>query len=360
MEEAANGWKSLTSPDYPKKFNPNAECVYRISAPENERIELEFVDFLLFNNQIEDCQAQSLTIRDPMTDSPIGKYCGNTKPPNYTTMGNSLFMVLDSNTDGEYKGFHIKYRIHGSSPKMAVEAAAEQPTKKLSKGKKAQREARPGEFGAKVLAAAKNLSVKNAAASEKGEIEAQLLTQNEVNHRRRRQVNRGFGGPRRQTDYNDYQYGSTPYGRAGRGGPPAAVAPAGPKCRPGFPCPGSEYNPDSATGSSTKREIRCVGANCKKPGVSSSGSSNLIHGFVWVVVIGVFGAIGWYIYKTYFMEDEEAKKKAEEDEKKREAEGNIGAATLARGIGGAPAKGFDAPPRYESWQDHAQPISEGK
>lgn len=54
----------------------------------------------------------------------------------------------------------------------------------------------------------------------------------------------------------------------------------------------------------------------------------MIHGFVWVVVIGVFGAIGWYIYKTYFMEDEEAKKKAEEDEKKREAEGNIGAATL--------------------------------
>ena len=76
---------------------------FRITAPENERIELEFVDFLLFNNQIEDCAAQSLTIRDPLSDSPIGKYCGNTKPPNYTTMGNSLFMVLDSNTDGEYK-----------------------------------------------------------------------------------------------------------------------------------------------------------------------------------------------------------------------------------------------------------------
>lgn len=358
MEEAANGWKSLTSPDYPKKFNPNAECVYRITAPENERIELEFVDFLLFNNQIEDCAAQSLTIRDPLSDSPIGKYCGNTKPPNYTTMGNSLFMVLDSNTDGEYKGFHIKYRIHGSSPKMAVEAAAEQqPRQKLAKSQ--QREARPGEFGAKVLAAAKHLSLKNAAAaaSEKGEIEAQLLTQNEVNHRRRRQVNRGYGGPRGR-DYNDYQYGSTPYG--GRGGRPAA--PSGPKCRPGYPCPGTEYNPDTATSSSTKREIRCVGANCKKAGVSSGGNSNLIHGFVWVIVIGVFGAIGWYIYKTYFMEDEEAKKKAEEDEKRREAEGNIGAATLAaaRGIGGAPAKGFDAPPRYESWQDHAQPISEAK
>ena len=64
---------------------------------------------------------------------------------------------------------------------MAVEAAAENPRQKLSKGgnMKSQREARPGEFGAKVLAAAKHLSLKNAAAaaSEKGEIEAQLLTQ---------------------------------------------------------------------------------------------------------------------------------------------------------------------------------------
>ena len=33
--------------------------------------------------------------------------------------------------------------------------------------------------------------------------------------------------------------------------------------------------------------------------------------------------------------------------------GNLGAATLARGG----AKFSDAPPRYESWQDHAQPLS---
>ena len=29
VEEAANGWKSLTSPDYPKQFNPNTQCIYR-------------------------------------------------------------------------------------------------------------------------------------------------------------------------------------------------------------------------------------------------------------------------------------------------------------------------------------------
>ena len=29
IEQAADGWKSLTSPDYPKQFNPNTECIYR-------------------------------------------------------------------------------------------------------------------------------------------------------------------------------------------------------------------------------------------------------------------------------------------------------------------------------------------
>ena len=29
VEEAQDGWKSLTSPDYPKQFNPNTQCIYR-------------------------------------------------------------------------------------------------------------------------------------------------------------------------------------------------------------------------------------------------------------------------------------------------------------------------------------------
>ena len=30
VEEAQDGWKSLTSPDYPKQFNPNTQCIYRL------------------------------------------------------------------------------------------------------------------------------------------------------------------------------------------------------------------------------------------------------------------------------------------------------------------------------------------
>merc|ERR1712113_813600 len=82
-------------------------------------------------------------------------------------------------------------------------------------------------------------------------------------------------------------------------------------------------------------------------------SKNYLSYFIWFVVLAIFGGIGWYVYQTYFGADDEAKKKAEEAEKAKEAEVNLGAATLARGG----AKFSDAPPRYESWQDHAQPLS---
>ena len=75
----------------------------RITAPKGERIELEFVDFLFITTDNEDCWRQSLSLRDPEVDEIIGKYCGNTKPPNYSTMGNEVFMLLKSESIGEYK-----------------------------------------------------------------------------------------------------------------------------------------------------------------------------------------------------------------------------------------------------------------
>ena len=91
--------------DVPVARQIKADCNenFRLTAPEGERIEIEFVDFLLFNNDAEECAQQGLSIRDPQMESIIGKYCGNTKPPNYTTIGNALFLYLNSNTDGEYK-----------------------------------------------------------------------------------------------------------------------------------------------------------------------------------------------------------------------------------------------------------------
>jgi len=77
--------------------------LFRLTAPVGERIEIEFVDFLLFNNDAEECAEQGLSIRDPAIETLIGKYCGNTKPPNYSTMDNALFLYLSSSTDGEYK-----------------------------------------------------------------------------------------------------------------------------------------------------------------------------------------------------------------------------------------------------------------
>ena len=61
------------------------------------------MDFLFITTDNEDCWRQSLSLRDPEVDEIIGKYCGNTKPPNYSTMGNEVFMLLKSESIGEYK-----------------------------------------------------------------------------------------------------------------------------------------------------------------------------------------------------------------------------------------------------------------
>jgi len=370
IEEAENGWKSLTSPDYPKKFSPHTQCIYRLTAPVGERIEIEFVDFLLFNNDAEECAQQGLSIRDPAIDTLIGKYCGNTKPPNYSTMDNALFLYLSSSTDGEYKGFHIKYRIYGSSPKLATEVVQEQSKVKVAKGgpKTKPKPVKAGGMGAKILAAMSAKKIQLKSSEEKGDFDTnQPLTASidmqASSHRRRRQA---YG--QRAWDYPAYGTGPVAPrrpagGNRGGGNRYSSAAdntvqsrgPSTPKCRPGYPC-----NPETGTittsSEPTEREVRCIGNGCKS---KASSSKRYLTYLIWFIVIAVFGGIGWYIYQTYFAEDEEKKKKEEEDEKKKEAEGNIGAATLARGLQGAKIPGFDAPPRYESWQDHAQPISVG-
>lgn len=341
VEEAQDGWKSLTSPDYPKQFNPNTQCIYRITAPKGERIELEFVDFLFITTDNEDCHRQSLSLRDPEVDEIIGKYCGNTKPPNYSTMGDEVFMLLNSESTGEYKGFHVKYRIYGSSPEPASKvAAAKAKTVKKSPKLTPKR---------KVAKISKLKQAQGGIEHTNMNIEMQV-----PKPRHRRQYGRA------QPNW-DYNYApqmpaqqQRPISRQNRFQAAAEATvtsrdtgPKTPKCRKGYPCPeeGTGYEEPTPQ---RKSSVLCIGCKEKK-----ERSKNYLSYFIWFVVLAIFGGIGWYVYQTYFAADEERKKKEEEDEKKKEAEGNLGAATLARGG----HKFADAPPRYESWQDHAQPLS---
>jgi len=386
IEQAQNGWKSLTSPDYPKQFNPNTQCIYRISAPKGERIEIEFVDFLFITHDNAECQRQSLSIRDPEVEDIIGKYCGNTKPPNYSSMGDQLFMLLNSESVGEYKGFHIKYRIYGSSAEPAAKVAAKSTPKKKPVKKQAKPVVRNNsgrtQLSIKKMpqVAMKSAPIAKQPGVELGGIEKHIGLNIEMQIpkiRHRRQYGNRAGV---NWDYGAQSYGTNNMvgmaggrGGAGMGGARggAGAGAAGPMsrrdrfqaaaeatvtsretpakksgCRPGYPCaedPADEYVAPQRT-----KAVLCIG--CKE---SKERSKNYLSYFIWFVVLAIFGGIGWYVYQTYFGADDEAKKKAEEAEKAKEAEGNLGAATLARGG----AKFSDAPPRYESWQDHAQPLS---
>jgi hypothetical protein len=348
IEEATSGWKSLTSPDYPKKFNAQTQCMYSIKAPRNQRIEIEFVDFLLLTLDNDKCWRQSLSIRDPMTDISVGKYCGNTKPPRYNSQSNQLFMYLQSDTDGEYKGFHIKYRIYGS-PDLP-------PTTK--KGPKLS-----GGGGKRKLKAPQ---LDELSGDIGGTIDQHIMIiADQSIHRRKR----------RQGGYANYGYNvDYPNAYGGRAGPPgrgrasqnsrfegaaeATVTSRNPKNKK---CGTPGYPPCASNGlsvrSEPKKELKCVG--CRNQGTDRK---KLVTYLIWFIVIAVFGGIGWYVYQTYFADDEKKKKEEEQDEKEQEAKGNVGAATLAGhgargGLGGGHG-GFDAPPRYESWQDHAQPLSD--
>lgn len=344
VEEAQDGWKSLTSPDYPKQFNPNTQCIYRITAPKGERIELEFVDFLFITTDNEDCWRQSLSLRDPEVDEIIGKYCGNTKPPNYSTMGDEVFMLLKSESIGEYKGFHVKYRIYGSSPEPASKVAA-------SKAKKSPKKLTPKRKAPQAIKPKLKQAPQGGIEHINMNIEMQV-----PKPRHRRQY-----GRQPNWDYNYAQAAppqmppSRPMSRQNRFQAAAEAtvtsressAPKANKCRKGYPC-SEEGNNYEEPVQQRKSSVLCIGCKEKK-----ERSKNYLSYFIWFVVLAIFGGIGWYVYQTYFAADEERKKKEEEDEKKKEAEGNLGAATLARGG----QKFSDAPPRYESWQDHAQPLS---
>jgi len=350
VEEAQNGWKSLTSPDYPKQFNPNTECIYRITAPKGERIELEFVDFLFITHDNEDCWRQSLSLRDPGVDEIIGKYCGNTKPPNYSTMDNEVFMLLKSESMGEYKGFHVKYKIYGSSDEPASAVAASKAKKGPKKGKIIPKMRKP------VLKSALPVAPAPKGGISTMNIEMQAPT---IRHRRNsyrqslwdyeqapvstygnQMPNRG---PARPLNRNRFQVAAeaTVTSRGGENKKNNG-------CRKGYPCPETDGDLYEFQEPARTKSILCIGCEEKK-----ANSSKYLSYLIWFVVLAIFGGIGWYVYQTYFAADEEKKKKEEEDEKKREAEGNLGAATLARGG----HKFADAPPRYESWQDHAQPLS---
>lgn len=130
--------QNFTSPNYPKSYPVNSECMWTIVTAPGDTIELIFHDFHLENNGV--CRYDFVEIRQGGTrHSPlIGKFCASTIISPINSTGNSLFIRLVSDGTVSEKGFQATWRrISHNTPTIPTTRApsTRAPTTQPAKGK---------------------------------------------------------------------------------------------------------------------------------------------------------------------------------------------------------------------------------
>lgn len=111
--QATMGWNQVNSPGFPSPFPGKLDCLYVLSAPAGQKIELLFENFAIPASP--GCKKAGLEILDPTMSKVPGRtaiLCGSTKPEPFKSKGNKVFLKLSSNVRGAEAGeLLIKYRI---------------------------------------------------------------------------------------------------------------------------------------------------------------------------------------------------------------------------------------------------------
>ncbi|KAM9301714.1 embryonic protein UVS.2-like [Gastrophryne carolinensis] len=100
---------TFSTPNYPSLYPSNMDCTWSISAPLGFVVSLNMTDF--------NVEPKSTCIFDYVlaydgakTTSPlIGRYCGKTSLPSFTSTGNNLLVQFHSDDSVQLKGFLAKY-----------------------------------------------------------------------------------------------------------------------------------------------------------------------------------------------------------------------------------------------------------
>ncbi|XP_066256660.1 protein tolkin [Euwallacea similis] len=95
----------LESPNYPEEYQPNKECIWRITVPENFQVALKFQSFDVENH--DNCVYDYVEIRNGITvDSPIIKvHCGHKIPPDVISTSNHMLVKFVSDGSVQKGGF---------------------------------------------------------------------------------------------------------------------------------------------------------------------------------------------------------------------------------------------------------------
>ncbi|XP_071083618.1 mannan-binding lectin serine protease 1-like [Haliotis cracherodii] len=99
---------TIRSINYPMRYKGDTTCLYKITAPANKRVKLEFDDFSL---EKEPCEYDYLTIYDGHSSASnvLGTYCGRRAPQYIVSSTNNLLLYFHTDGYVNEKGFSLNY-----------------------------------------------------------------------------------------------------------------------------------------------------------------------------------------------------------------------------------------------------------
>ncbi|XP_059183305.1 cubilin [Centropristis striata] len=102
----------ITSPNYPQNYPQNMDCVWVITVPNGEAVQIDFEDEF-YIEPTSSCVYDYLELRDGSTlnDGLISRLCGNTRPSTQHSTGSSMLLRFRTDTSVTHKGFKAKYSI---------------------------------------------------------------------------------------------------------------------------------------------------------------------------------------------------------------------------------------------------------
>ncbi|XP_047455679.1 cubilin [Mugil cephalus] len=102
----------ITSPNYPQNYPQNIDCIWVITVPNGESVQLDFEDEF-YIEPTTSCRYDYLELHDGASLSAdiISRLCGNTRPSTQHSTGSSMMLRFRTDTSVTHKGFKAKYSI---------------------------------------------------------------------------------------------------------------------------------------------------------------------------------------------------------------------------------------------------------
>ncbi|XP_038138788.1 cubilin-like, partial [Cyprinodon tularosa] len=101
----------ITSPNYPENYPQNVDCIWVITVPNGEAVQVDFEDFYI--EPTSSCSYDYLELRDgsSLNSDPISRLCGSTRPSTQHSKGSSMLLRFRTDTSVTHKGFKARYSI---------------------------------------------------------------------------------------------------------------------------------------------------------------------------------------------------------------------------------------------------------